>query len=386
MRVACIFGGRSVEHEVSVITAHQVMAALSARHVPVPVYIAKDGRWFCGEALRDLGAFADGVRLLASCTEVTPLLDPRDGRVSLQPVGARRGVFGRGVEVVTADVAMPLVHGSGGEDGTLQGVLEMAGVAYTGSDVAACAVAMDKRRAKQAFRAAGLPVLDDVLVTRSLWEADREGCITAVRRLAGGPWFVKPLTLGSSIGVARAVSDSELAEALAVALTYDDRCLVEVAQENIVEVNCGVLGDGEDLRASLLEQPLSRGLLTYDQKYRGGASKGMKSARRLIPAPLEERLTARITGAAMAAFTAVGASGVARVDVMLDPAAESFVVNEINVLPGSLSFYLFEPAGVSFVDLLDEMLAIAQRRHTLRAGSRRVFDTWMLDAPAGKSG
>ena len=389
MRVACIFGSRSVEHEVSVITAQQAMAALAASHTPVAVYITKDGRWFTGDALRDLAAFRDIERLLASCTQVTPLIDPHTPGLQLQPVaGARRGVFGRGGgDTVTADVAMPLVHGNLGEDGTLQGLLEMAGVAYTGSDVGACAVAMDKGRAKLAFAAAGLPTLADVVVSRAAWDADASACVARVRTLGGASWFVKPMTLGSSIGVSHAQSDAELRDAVSLALTYDDRCLAEVAQQAIVEVNCAVLGDGDDLRVSLLEQPVASGLLSYDDKYRGGGgTKGMKSARRLIPAPVADDVTARIGDAARTAFRAVGASGVARVDVMLDSAAGTFTVNEINVLPGSLSFYLFEPAGLSFTTLLDELIAIAQRRHAARARVTRAFDTWMLDSPGGKAG
>jgi D-alanine-D-alanine ligase len=391
--VAAIFGSRSVEHEVSVITAHQAMAALSSQHRAVPVYIAKDGRWYTGDALTGLDRFREVDRLLADCIAVTPFIDPaRPGLTLLPAAPSRRGLLGRGsAEPAHVDVAMPLVHGSLGEDGSLQGLLEMAGVPYTGSGVAASALCMDKRLAKTVLRAAGLPVLDDVVIERERWRADAEAAVHAAEALAPYPLFVKPVSLGSSIGVARATATTELREAIEVALTYDHRCLVEAAQESIVEINCAVLGDGGAARASLLEQPISSGLLSYDDKYRASPatsaakSAGMKGARRMIPAPLDEELAARVRGAAQAAFAAVGAAGVARVDLMVDTAAQRFVVNEVNPIPGSLSFYLFEPDGLSFTALLDELIEIALRRHAQRAASTLVFDRWMLGGSGAKT-
>ncbi len=287
---------------------------------------------------------------------------------------------------------MPLVHGSFGEDGTLQGLLEMAGIPYTGSGVAASALAMDKRLAKTVLRAAGLPVLDDVVIERESWRSTPADSVSAAESLGPYPLYVKPVSLGSSIGVSRAADQAELRDAVDVALTYDRRCIVEPAQDGIVEVNCAVIGDGGHARTSLLEQPVTRGLLSYDDKYRGGASKsspaksaGMKSAQRIIPAPLPETLGTTLREAAIAAFAAVGASGVARVDFMVDAPAESFVVNELNPVPGSLAFYLFEPAGLPFTALLDELIDIARRRHARHLDSTLVFDRWMLGGGGAKS-
>jgi D-alanine-D-alanine ligase len=392
--VGVIFGSRSVEHEVSVITAHQAMAALSPAHRAVPIYIAKDGRWYTGEALTQLRRFTDASALLADCTAVTPLVDPSRPGLGLLPVGApRRGLFTRGGEAMDVDLAIPLVHGSFGEDGTLQGLLEMAAVPYTGSGVAASAVAMDKRLAKTVLRGAGLPVLDDVVIERETWRTGPDDAVRAVRALARYPVFVKPVSLGSSIGVARAADEAELRDAIDVALTYDRRCIVEPAQEEIIEINCAVLGDEAAARASLLEQPTKRGLLSYDDKYRAGVGKtaglesaqGMKSAQRVVPAPLDGALAARIREAALAAFAAVGAAGVARVDFMVDTARGSFVVNELNPVPGSLAFYLFEPDGLPFTALLDELIDIAQRRHARQLDSTVVFEHWMLGGGGSKT-
>ena len=392
--VGVIFGSRSVEHEVSVITAHQAMAALAPAHRAVPVYIAKDGRWYTGIPLTELGRFANVDALLAECSAVTPVIDATRAELALLPLEApRRGLFGRTAqESLDIEVAMPLVHGGFGEDGTLQGLLEMAGVPYTGSDVAASAVAMDKHLAKTVLRAAGLLVLADVVIDREAWQSSADDAVGAAESVGPYPLYVKPVSLGSSIGVSRAADAVELREALEVALTYDSRCIIETAQEGIVEVNCAVLGDEYAARASLLEQPTKRGLLSYDDKYRGGGMKsgaaksaGMKGAQRIIPAPLADALAARIRDAAVAAFAAVGASGVARVDFMVDTARSSFVVNELNPIPGSLSSYLFEPDGLSFTALLDELIGIARRRHERRRGSTAVFDRWMLGGGGAKS-
>jgi D-alanine-D-alanine ligase len=391
--VGIIFGSRSVEHEVSVITAHQAMAALSTAHRGVPVYIAKDGRWFMGPALTQLSRFADVDALLAECTAITPVIDAARPGLALQPFTPRRGLFGRGAaELLDIDVAMPLVHGGFGEDGTLQGLLEMAGVPYTGSDVTASAVAMDKHLAKTVLRAAGLPVLADVVVEREAWHTSADDATRTAESLAPYPLYVKPVSLGSSIGVSRAADTGELREAIEVALTYDSRCIVEPAQEGIVEVNCAVLGDRAGARASLLEQPTKRGLLSYDDKYRGGGTKsgaaksaGMKGAQRIIPAPLDEALATRIRDAALAAFAAVSASGVARIDFIVDADRDSFVVNELNPTPGSLSSYLFEPDGLSFTALLDELIEIARRRHARQRESTAVFERWMLGGGGAKT-
>ncbi len=387
--VGAFFGSRSVEHEVSVITAHQAMAALSPQHRAIPVYIAKDGRWYTGKALTELRRFADVDALLADCVPVSPIIDPTTPSLTLAPVlPARRGVFGRGAsDGVVIDVAMPLLHGRFGEEGTIQGLFEMASIPYTGSGVTASAVAMDKRLAKTVLRGAGLPVLDDVAIERQRWRDDPEAALRAAEALAPYPLYVKPVTLGSSIGVSRAADAGALRDAVEVALTYDERCLIEAAQEGIVEINCAVLGDGADARTSVLEQPTKTGLLSYDDKYRSksGESAGMKSTQRLIPAPLDDALAARIRAAALASFVAVGASGVARVDLMVDVEAQTFVVNEVNPIPGSLSFYLFEPAGLSFTALLDELLAIAGRRHARRQQTTEVFDRWMLAGGGAKT-
>ncbi|MBV9100868.1 MAG: D-alanine--D-alanine ligase [Candidatus Dormibacteraeota bacterium] len=383
MNAGLFFGGRSVEHEVSVVTAMQVLAAMPAEHRGVPVYIAKSGAWYTGDALRDIDSYRDVDALLRDATRVTVRPEPEGGN-QLVEVGGRRGLLGGAARpVAQLDVALPLIHGSHGEDGTLQGLFELCDLAYAGCGVAAAAVSMDKLLTKAVLRGAQLPVLDHVVIERERWAADEAAVCAEVEKAFAPPHFVKPVSLGSSIGVTRAATREELRAAVATALTFDSRCLVEAAQEDIVEINCAVLGHGADVQVSVCEQPVTEGVLTYSEKYlsKGGAKDapaGMKSARRLIPAPLDESLTRRIQGAAVAAFQAIGAEGVARVDFLVRLGDGWFVVNELNTVPGSLSFYLWEPAGVSFSALIARLIDLAVRRHAEKQRTTYSIDSWLL--------
>ena len=292
------FGSRSVEHEVSVITAQQAMAAMPAdRFTAVPVYIAKSGAWYTGDQLLRLEEYKNIERLIAAATRVTMRPDPSSGG-ELMEVDARRGLLGGSARAVDRfDVAMPLVHGSNGEDGTLQGLFELAALPYSGCDVASAAVSMDKRLSRTTLRGAGIPVLDDVMVSRAQWTDGVDTVCAELARRPGFPMYVKPRRLGSSIGVARVETDAELRDALEVAFGYDTSILAEPAQDASIEINCSVLGWGDDLQVSVCEQPVSSGTLSYADKYLSGAKTkggakapagGMKSSRRLIPAPISE--------------------------------------------------------------------------------------------------
>jgi D-alanine-D-alanine ligase len=393
LRVGVFFGSRSVEHEVSVITAQQAMAALPAdRFVPVPVYIAKSGAWYTGDQLLQLERYKDIDRLIAASTRVTMRPDPSSAG-ELVEVGARRGLLGGGARAVARfDVAMPLVHGSNGEDGTLQGLFELAALPYCGCDVASAALSMDKRLSRTTLRGAGIPVLDDVMVSRTRWLGDPDGVCAGLAQHPGFPMYVKPRRLGSSIGVARVERDEQLRDALEVAFGYDTSILAEQAQDGSVEVNCSVLGSGDDVRASVCEQPVSTGTLSYADKYLSGAKAkggakapagGMKSSQRIIPAPISDSLTKRIQDTAMASFRAIGAAGVTRVDFLVSPERDSFVVNELNTLPGSLSFYLWEASGLSFDVLLTRLIDMAIARHREQQATTASIDTWLLTGRPG---
>ena len=388
IRVGVFFGGRSVEHEVSVITAQQAMAAMPAdRMTPVPVYIAKSGAWYTGTPLLDLERYRDIDRLIAASTRVTMHPEPGSGG-ELVDAASRRGLLGGAPRAAAQfDVALPLIHGSNGEDGTLQGLLELAGVAYCGCGVAAAAVSMDKRLARTTLRGAGVPVLDDVAVSRARWRDGAEVMCAELETHPGYPMYVKPRTLGSSIGVVHVIDRRQLLDALDLAFRYDADVLAEPALEGIVEINCSVLGSGDDVRVSVCEQPVSSGTLSYADKYlSGGKGKaaakgpatGMKSAQRIIPAPIPEALATRIQDAAVAAFRAIGAAGVTRVDFLVDLERDSFVVNELNTVPGSLAFYLWEASGLPFEDLLLRLVDLGMARHRERQETTFSIDTWLL--------
>jgi D-alanine-D-alanine ligase len=383
LRVGMIFGGRSVEHEVSVLTAHQAMAALPRdRYTPIPIYISKEGRWFTGEALMNLDNYTDLEKLQTLAEPVLFSADATQPGLLPRKAPERKGLFGgkpQEAEITPLDVAFPLLHGSHGEDGTIQGLLELADLPYVGCGVEASAIGMDKLMAKVALRAAGLPVLPDYPLTRARWQREPEAVLAEIEAAFPYPVFVKPVSLGSSIGVSSAEDRTALQFAIDVAATYDSRVMIEPAQQNIYEINCSVLGDANEARASVCERPISAGTLSYDEKYlKGGKGEGMKGARRIIPADISDDLTRAIQDTAVKTFRAIGAAGVSRVDFLVQPDTGVFHVNEINTLPGSLSFYLWEPSGVPFPDLLTTLIGYAQTRHREKRRSTYSFDSSLL--------
>jgi D-alanine-D-alanine ligase len=393
VKVGVFFGSRSVEHEVSVITAQQAMAAMPAdRFAPVPVYIAKSGAWYTGDQLLQLDRYKDIDRLIAASTRVTMRPDPSSGGELIEVEG-RRGLLGGSARTAARfDVAMPLVHGSNGEDGTLQGLFELAALPYCGCDVVSAAVSMDKRLSRTTLRGAGIPVLDDVMVSRARWLEQPDAVRAGLAERPGFPMYVKPRRLGSSIGVARVDGDAALRDALEVAFSYDTSILAEQAQDGSIEVNCSVLGSGDDVRVSVCEQPVSSGTLSYADKYLSGAkgkggakapASGMKSLQRIIPAPISDSLTSRIQDTAMSSFRAIGAAGVTRVDFLVSPERDSFVVNELNTLPGSLSFYLWEASGLRFDALLARLIEMAMARHREQQATTSSIETWLLTGRPG---
>ncbi len=403
MRVGVIFGGRSVEHDVSIVTAHQLMAVLSERHEVVPVYVARDGRWYTGPGLDDLEVYRH-----ARWADVgeEAILPPTFGFGGLLIQAGRLKASKR----VPLDVVIPAIHGTYGEDGTLQGLLELAGLPYAGSGVAASAVGMDKVAMKSALTGAALPLVPDVLIEMDHPDGVHTG-LDEVEAKLGYPAFVKPVKAGSSVGIGKAADRAVLAELVEVAARYDNRVLVEKAMEGCVEINCSVIGGGgREPRVSVCEQPVGwQEFLSFEDKYLRGAKSsgpeagagklaaappsgspapssgsptGMASLDRRIPAPISEESTAQIQANAVQAFRATGASGVARIDSFLNPDSGETWVMEINTVPGSFAFYLWEATGLAFADLADEMIAIAIDRH--RSIGRRLFtfDSAMLDQAA----
>ncbi|HEU0250945.1 MAG TPA: D-alanine--D-alanine ligase family protein [Solirubrobacteraceae bacterium] len=394
LRVGVAFGGRSVEHDVSIITGLQALAVLEERHRAIPLYIARSGRWYTGETLKDLAVYQrDGGSGGGGPDSEEVSFDLHNGRL-LRAAEAGSLLRGRKTpEPVALDAIVLATHGTQGEDGCLQGALELAQIPYVGPSVGAAAAAMDKVLTKAVLAQAGLPALAHLALRRADWDSDRDGCRRRASAAFGFPLYVKPASLGSSVGVSRCESEGELADALELAFELDRVCLVEPAAQGGIEVNCAVIGrPGERPRASVCERPLaSKGTLSFEDKYMSsGKVEGMKSAQRLIPAPISQALTERVRELACSTFTAFGCAGVTRVDFLIDE-REQVWINELNTIPGSFSFYLWEPAGMPFVDLMDALLDLALADHAEKQRSTTVFDTNLLalrasGAKAGEKG
>lgn len=381
LNLGVIFGGRSVEHDVSIVTAHQVMAIARERYDVVPIYVARDGRWFSSPALDDLDVYKRGRHEEAGEEVVLAL----DGSGLLVPGGRLKGP-----RRILLDVVIPAIHGTYGEDGTLQGLLEMAGIPYAGSGVLASAVGMNKVEMKTVFAAAGLPVVPHEVVAVAELDANEDAVLDRVEASIGYPAFVKPSRLGSSVGIGKAPDRAALRQALDVARRYDDRILVEKAMEGCIEVNCSVLGGpGLPPRASVCEQPLSwREFLSFEDKYmRGGKGKsqpgGMESQDRRIPAPIPDELTKQVQDNALAAFAAVGAAGVARIDSFVDVETGDTWVMEINTAPGSFAFYLWEASEVSFGELVGSLVDSALKGHADKGNLMFSFESGLLAGLGG---
>jgi D-alanine-D-alanine ligase len=388
--VAVLFGGRSGEHEVSVITAHQVMDALGvAGYDVLPIYITKDGSWFAGKPLKDLDRYSRDDFNPAAMVDVhrVSLSPDRSIRELVVHPAAKGGFFSKKPRL-WADVFFPAIHGTFGEDGTLQGLFELADVPYVGPGVLSSAVAMDKVATKAVCRDAGIPVLSCTTFGRNEWQRDERGAIDNAESQGFYPLIVKPVSLGSSIGVKRCENRDDLKAAVEAALVLDERVLVEKALDDFFEINCSVLG--LPARASVCEQPVPRSsLLSFEDKYkRGGGTKGkasggtkgsgMASLDRIIPAPISEELAARIQYLAIKAFQVTQSSGVARIDFLVDKSTESVYLNELNNPPGSFAFYLWEKTNLSFDGLVTELVKIAQRRHEERRKTLFSFEANLL--------
>lgn len=360
--IGVFFGGRSTEHEISVISASQAMAAIDREQYDVtPIYITKQGEWYTGDALFEISNYRDIPALLRKCRKVYMI--PEQGDYNLY--APKTGLF-KGVETLTRlDVVIPVLHGSNGEDGIFEGVLESIGIPFAGCDVLASANGMDKITMKMILQACDIPVVDYVWFTDKQWYSQREDLIKKIESKLGYPVIVKPANLGSSVGIGRAANREELIDRLDVAEKYSTRLIVEHMVENLKEINCSVLGDCDEYQTSVCEEPIKSGdILSYEDKYMGGTkgSKGMQASQKRIPADLPEAMSERIRFLAGETFRVLSCHGVSRVDVIVDADNDSIYVNEINTIPGSLSFYLWEASGIPFAELMDRLVRLALKR------------------------
>lgn len=382
INVAVMFGGKSVEHEISVISALQAAEHLDKeKYAVIPIYITKQGKMYTGEQIGKIDAYKDIDALLKHSRQI--ILSNEDGKVVMMDYPPKFRFGKRNNTVI--DVVLPIVHGTNVEDGTLQGYLKTLGVPFAGCDVLASAVGMDKYIMKLVFREAGIPVLDSKCFLKTEYINREEKVISAIEAAFAYPVIVKPVNLGSSVGISKARNQEELTEALDLAFQFATTVLVERAITNLREINCAVLGDMYEAEASECEEPLNAtDILSYEDKYlaggkSAGGSKGMASLARKIPADITEDQRTLIRNMAVKAFQAIGGNGVARIDFMIDTTDNTVYLNEINTIPGSLAFYLWEPIGVSYAELLDRMIKLALKRARNEAEIIYSFDTNVLD-------
>ena len=360
LRVGVLFGGRSGEHEVSLNSARNVMEALSqAGHQVVPIGITPAGRWLAsGDPMAVLSGETVAQLNGSHPAAPTPAQTQEEGVWALLPTAAPEA------DLPTVDIVFPVLHGPYGEDGTVQGLLEMANLPYVGCGVLASAVAMDKGLAKQLFAQAGLPQADYRVVMRSVWQREPERTLTELIDALGLPLFVKPANLGSSVGISKASTREELTDALHLAAAYDRKLVVEVAVPNAREIEVSVLGNEAPLASVPGEIVPGDTFYSYADKYLDGNSQA------LIPAPVDEAVRKQIQHMALDAFRAVDGEGLARVDFLLDDASGAIYLNEINTMPGftRISMYpkLWEASGISYPELVDRLLQFGLERHADR--------------------
>jgi D-alanine-D-alanine ligase len=381
--VGVIFGSRSVEHDVSIVTAQQVMQALKPeKYEVVPIYITRDGRWITGPGLREIKTFqAENIVDMMGMKETLISPNPHHHGMITPPIS---GMLGRS-QLRRLDVIFPVLHGSHGEDGTIQGLLELADLPYVGAGVMASAVTRDKIMLKSVLAQQGIPVVKHVALARHEWISSPDAIISRIEAELSYPVFIKPATLGSSIGVARANNAEEARTYITVAANFDRRILVEQAVEGAIEINCAVMGNYV-VRASVLEQPITwQEFLTYEEKYmRSEGAAGMKGAERKIPAPISDELTQRIRQMAVDAFKSVDGRGTARVDFLVREAEGAIYLNEINTLPGSMAFYLWEADGMLPSHVVDELIQLAFEAHAEKRKTIYNYKTNLLAHAAAK--
>ena len=383
IKLGVLFGGVSVEHEISIISAVQAMQSINEdKYEIIPIYMTKDREWYTGKMLTDIEIYKDFDMLKRYATKVT--MYKKDGSYYLQSMGFFKKL------VTELDVVFPIVHGANVEDGTLAGYLDTIGIPYVGSRVLGSALGQDKVVMKQVFEACDLPVVPYTWFYDCEYMTESKDIVKEVTKL-GYPVIVKPASLGSSVGITVVKSKNDLDDAIMEAITYDSKVVVEKMIDNLVEVNCSVLGNYEYQQTSVLEEVMSNDeFLSYKEKYLGGGkktgSKGMVSTSRIVPARLEKNMTQEIQDLAKKSFKALSLAGICRVDFLINKKEGKVYVNEPNTCPGSLSFYLWEPSGKKYEELLDDAIQLAIKDFKTRNKKVFSFETNVLSNYSGTKG
>ncbi len=377
--IAIFFGGKSPEHEVSIITGIQVVNNIDKeKYNPLPIYVAKDGKWYYSEKFSNPDTFKSMSVIPLISTEVT--LHPQPGNKKI--VGVKKSLFKKHFEL-QVDCVFPAFHGGTGENGAFQGLFEICEIPYVGSEIMGSVLGIDKVIGKDVYKAHGIPSAGYAVFHRNEVKTNISGVISSLESTFPYPMFVKPAVGGSSIGVTKAKDKKGLENALEVAAIFDSKVIVEEGIENAREINVSVMGNyGTDLQVSVCEEVFHSGeFLTYDDKYKGsgGKSQGMASTKRKIPAELSKEAEALLQETAKKVFSALNCFGLIRVDFLLrENPLEAFVI-EINTIPGSMAFYLWEASGMSFADMISRLVELAESRFEEKSQKTNVFESNILE-------
>ncbi len=395
IKIGVIFGGRSVEHEISIITANQAMSSINKdKYEIIPLYISKKGLMYTGEGLDDLKSFKDMDKLIKGLTQVSLINDGTNINVVRFPMKK----FGDNI-INTIDVAFPAMHGTNGEDGSIAGFLETINVPYIGCDILSASIGMDKIMMRRILKEVGIPSLDYIAFYSCDYIRDEDKFISQVEEKLRYPVIVKAGNLGSSVGIKKAKDRASLIEAIEYSMQFSDRIMIENAITNLKEVNCSVLGDVSNAQPSECEEPVgSDEILSYTDKYMSGGSKnktgnigspkqgGMASLKRKLPAEISDEMKAEIQKLAVETFKVLGCNGVSRIDFLVDNDTNEVFVNEINTIPGALSYYLWEATGKSFSEEIDDLVQIAMKRKRERENLIFSYDQNILALNGNKIG
>lgn len=378
------FGGISPEHEVSVLSAMQAIASLEETDFNlIPLYVSKSGRWLTGDVLLKMENYQDLDSLQKQTIPCTFSHDDLGKPILLET--KKKGLFSS-PDSYPVYAVIPAFHGSEGENGAFQGTCEMYNIPCAGSGVFASSLGMDKVKAKELCRSHDIPVAEGFDFFENDWERDQDAILGCAEQLSY-PLILKPVSLGSSIGVARANDKSQLIDAIETAFRYDENLMIEKAISPLTEINCSVLGTPDNMKTSVCERPLGQEeTLSFEDKYQSddGSQKGMASADREIPADISDELTQKIKSFSAKIFKLFRASGVARLDFLVNAETEELYFNEINTIPGSFSFYLWQESGMNMRELMLNLVEIAVDRHQKKMGRIRSYDTNLLNEKAVK--
>ncbi len=378
IKIGVIFGGKSVEHEVSIISAIQAIKNIDHNKYEVlPIYMTKNNEMYVGDKISKIENYKNIKDLLTGSTRVTLINNNNKTELYKFPFKKLSNNYYDYI-----DIAFPIVHGTNVEDGTLQGYLKTLNIPFVGSDVTSSAIGMNKYVTKTILKENKLPVLDSLVINTYQYIDDNQEVLKKIKDKFKYPIIIKPINLGSSVGITIANNDKESLDAVDHAFTFAKEILIEKAITNIKEVNCSVIGDLEECISSVCEEPLrnNENILSYEDKYlSNNKSKGMASLGRLIPANISKTTEKTIKEYAEQTFKLLNCNGVVRIDFIIDLDLDEIYINEINAIPGSLSFYLWEATDLKYQDLLTKIIELSLKRQREEKNISYIFDTNILE-------